>query len=188
MKNSIGVCRIIAILLSAALIGAFFLPLISAIKEYGEAMDLIGDEKVMEGSDIKVSDIKNLSLFEYTRVYIDRFKEGISKDSSLFNAVLYGILGVLGLLSLLWAAVKKPVLLALNSLLAGGAAFLVLKDIELKGVMPDSNHVWGISYYLLYPLAAALLLCAVWMFVVKRNMKKNQSSLSADTESGNRQV
>lgn len=37
--------------------------------------------------------------------------------------------------------------------------------------MPDGNRVWAIAYYLFYPLAAIIVICAVWMFVVKRQQK-----------------
>ena len=57
-------------------------------------------------------------------------------------------------------------------LLMGVAFYLVNWDFAARGIMPDSNRVWAVAYYLYYPLAAIIAVCAVWMLVNKRRMKK----------------
>ena len=51
------------------------------------------------------------------------------KEAAIIYTVLLGSIGVFGILSLLWSLFKKPILLALNSI---------------------------------------LLICAIWMFIVKK--------------------
>jgi hypothetical protein len=61
----------------------------------------------------------------------------------------------------------------------GGVCYLVNGDLVDRGIMPSSNYVWGISYYLLYACVAVIALGASWMFAAKREMKKEAKIVPA---------
>ena len=169
MRKSLSVCRLLAILFSVALIGSFFLPFIGSTKEYKEYLELFGDKKAFASSDITISEMSEISLFEYTRLYFEVGEEVYGrKEAAIIYTVLLGSIGVFGILSLLWSLLKKPILLALNSILTGLALYVILWDFKDRGIMPDKQRVWGASYYIIFPLAAILLICAIWMFIAKK--------------------
>lgn len=176
MTKKLLIPRTIAIVVAIMAIISFFLPFISATKEYSEYLDLRADEKVYSSSDLKVGDMKNLSLFNYAKVYLQAGKE-IYRDQSAgtFYAILIGAVAVFAILILLFALGKKPVPMIIFSLLMGIDFFLINWDFTDRRIMPDSNRVWGIAHYAYYPIAIILLICGIWMLVEKKKAKRQAS-------------
>ena len=173
MSNSLRLSRIATIFVSLIVIAAFFLPFINATEDYAEYLKLHENEKVFETADITVGEMESMSLYTYAKVYFQAGEEIYGEQAAgIVYLVLIGGIGALGLISCLWALAKKPILLLLNSLLIGGAFYLTIWDFTDRGIMPDSNRVWGISYYMIYPCVVLLIICAIWMFVEKRRAKK----------------
>ena len=67
---------------------------------------------------------------------------------------------------------KRPILTLLCDLLMGGTIWIINWDFADRGIMPDSDRLWAIAYYLYYPLAAIIAICTIWMFIEKRKIKK----------------
>ena len=168
--------RVLAVIASLVAIVAFFLPFISATPEYAKYMDTRASEKIYDSTDITVGDMKDMSLFEYAKVYAQAGQEIYHDPSAgIFYAVLIGAIGVAAVLTLLFALGKKPVLMMIFSIVMGGVFYLVNWDFIDRRIMPDSNRVWGISHSLYYPCAALLLICAIWLFIAKRTENKRTS-------------
>lgn len=166
--------QIIAMLLAVVAIAAFFLPYISSTEEYSRYIESRATEKVFQSADLTVGDMKDMSLFEYAKVYLQARQEIFHDDAAgILYTVLIGAIGVGAVLAFLCAWGKKPILLMLMTLLMGGAFYVTNWDFMDRRIMPDSNRVWGISHEILYPIAALLLICAVWMFIAKRMDKKH---------------
>lgn len=179
MNNKLSLPRLIAMITAVVAIISFFLPYISASNDYRNYMATRADEKPFEGTDITVADMMDMSLFEYAKTYYQGgdaiFR---SSGSGVFYGVLISSIAGFALLVLLAAWRKRPILTLLCDLLMGGAFYLVNWDFVDRGIMPDSNRVWAIAYHLYYPLVAIIAVCAVWMFVVKRRLKKNNAAHS----------
>lgn len=166
--------QIIAMLLAIAAIAAFFLPYISSTEEYSHYIESRATEKVFQSADLTVGDMKDMSLFEYAKVYLQARQEIFRDDAAgILYTVLIGAIGVGAVLAFLCAWGKKPILLMMMTLLMGGAFYVTNWDFMDRRIMPDSNRVWGISHEMLYPVAVLLLICAVWMFIAKRMDKKH---------------
>lgn len=177
MSGKIRIPQIIAIIVALVAIVSFFLPFISATKEYSEYLDLRADEKVYNSSDLKVGDMKNLSLFQYAKVYFQAGKE-IYRDqgTGTFYAILIGAIVVFSILILLFALGKKAVPTIIFSALMGIVFYLINWDFTDRRIMPDSNRVWGIAHYIYYPIAIILLICGIWMLVEKKKAKRQASA------------
>ena len=164
--------RLIAMVALFAAIAAFFLPFISATPEYREYASAYADEKPFAGVNITVSEIMDMSLFKYAKVYYQG-GEAIfrSSDEGIFYGVLIGLIPGFALLTLLAVWRRKPVMTLVFDLLMGGTFYLVNWDFVDRGIMPSSGRVWAIAHHLYYPLAAVIAVCAIWMFVARRRMR-----------------
>lgn len=173
MNNKLSLPRRIVMIAALIAIITFFLPYISATEEYRGYMATRAGEKPFDGVEITVGDMMDMSLFEYARTYYQG-GEAIfhSSGSGMFYGVLISAIAGFALLTLLAAWRKRPILTLICDLLMGGAFYLVNWDFVDRGIMPDSDRLWAIAYHLYYPLAAVIAVCAIWMFVVKRRMKK----------------
>ncbi len=177
MTKKLSISSIIAIIVAVIAIITFFLPFISATKEFSEQLDRRANEKVFSSSDLKVGDMKNLSLFDYAKVYLQAGKE-IYRDQSTgtFYAILIGAIAVFAILILLFALGKKAVPIIIFSILMGIDFYLINWDFTDRRIMPDSDRVWGIAHYAFYPIAVILLICGIWMLVEKKKAKRQALS------------
>lgn len=164
--------QFIAVLLTLAAIAAFFLPYISSTEEYAKYLDQITDITVSETIDMTYGEMKDLSLFEYAKVYLKEFGD---ETYGIFYAVLTGSVGVFSFFAFLCASKKKPILLFIFSALIGLVSYSINIDFIQRGIMPNSNRVWGISHEILIPIAIALCACAIWMLIAKISIKKYQN-------------
>lgn len=172
-KNALMLPRIIALLVAFAAVAAFFLPYISATEEYREYIALHSDQKLFSSVDMTVGDLENMSLFAYAKVYIQGGEEIFQNAAAgYFTDGIYAAVGVFAVFTLLAVFCKKPILAFITNAIMGFTFYLVNWDIIDRNIMPDSNRVWGLSYHLFYPIVAIIAITAIWMFVVKRKMKK----------------
>lgn len=170
--------RLIAMIAALCAIVAFFLPYISATEDYRSYMAERADEKPFDGVDITVADMMDMSLFEYARTYFQGGEVFFrSSESGTFYGVLITLIGAFALLTLLAAWQRRPVLTLICDLLMAGAFCLVNWDFVDRGIMPDRDRVWAIAHHIYYPLAAVIAVCAVWMFIIKRRVRKAAQSI-----------
>lgn len=175
MKNRLMIPRLIAIIVSLVSVIGLFLPYIASTEEYREYLEAKGAEKIYDNVDLTAQDTKELSLFEYSKVYYQGRQEIFRDDAEgIFYAVIFAAPGLLGLLTLICALRKRAIPMGILSLTMGGMIRLINWDVIDRGIMPSTNRVWGITHSLYYPCAAILFFCSVWLFVIKRKMKKER--------------
>lgn len=171
--NKITIPRIIVILAAVCAIAAFFLPYISATDEYRTYLNSRASERPFDSVDITVGQMADMSLFMYAKTYFQGGEEFFrSQGDGIFYGVLLSSIACFGLLILLAALGKKPILILIFDILMAVAFYAVNWDFVDRRIMPDSNRIWGISHGLYYPIAVIIAIAAIWMFVAKRQMKK----------------
>ena len=178
-KNKLPISFIIALIVSLIAIVSFILPYISSTEKYREYLESQGDKHASDSVDMTYRDMKDISLFEYAKTYFQGGKEILHDETAgIFYGVLMSSVGVFSILVLLAVLRKKPILTFILNALLGGVCYLVNWDFVDRGIMPSSNYVWGISYYMLYACIAVIAFCAIWMFVAKRKIKKRRQRYS----------
>ena len=173
MKKMSTLPRILILLVALVAIAGFFLPYISMNDAYVEYLESFGEENVAEGVDMKVSDMKNLSLWEYSRLYYLAGEEILGDaDTARDNAIGFAMPCAISLLVLVFALFGLATPIILLSPVMAASLYTVNIYIVQIGVMPSDDAVWGISHLLYYVCAALLFALDIWLFAAKKRMKK----------------
>lgn len=160
------IARIVMVVAALGLVAAFFLPWASAGEDYREAAELAPDVMFYEPTGLTVEGATDLSLFEYTQVYGSMSGTGWE----IYQYIMYAALGVAAI-TLVLAALGKPVGAAVFGILTLAASRLLVWDFEDRGVLPNGTHDWGIAPVIYLVAAVVLIAAAVWMLVLKRQAK-----------------
>lgn len=174
--NKMTLPRVIAVISALACVILMFLPYISMTGEHWAEIRKGTYDEVLSDSGIKASDMADLSLFKYAKFFFDMSGDGNSSHTNagyIFSGALMFAIGGFAVLTFLFALGKKAVPTLIFDILMAVAFYLVNKDISLRGVMPDSDKVWGIAHALYYPLAAIIAVSAIWLFIVKHRLKRD---------------
>lgn len=175
MKNRILLPCIVAAIAAMISIAGLFLPYIGSTPEYGDYLNSVSNQKPFDTADITAATSVDLSLYEYAKTYWQGSDEIFgNKAVGVFYTIVFVSPGIFGFFALLCALRKKGIPLILQSLIIGGSSYLISWDVVDRGIMPNYGRVWGISHVLYYPVAGILLICGVWIFIVKRKMKKTK--------------
>lgn len=171
-RNAVTAPRCIAIIASVVAVALFFLPYITITDQYGGYIDLLDSAGAFAGVNVQASDMKNISLLTYAKLFILTAQESPERLSSYY--VLAGLtfsVGAFALLAAINALCKKPVLLLLTSMLMGVMFYVV--SARITDVWRASNNVFerGISCYLYYPVAVLMIISAIWMSAAKRKQR-----------------
>ena len=171
------VSRIIVILAAIAVIAVFFLPYVSSTQEEKQFIEIQKNIKPLESVDMSLADFKDVSLFEFAKVYYGGGEElfGDATFGFVYTAIFCSVV-FFAVLVLLSALINKPILAIIFSVLAGGMTYLINWDIRDRGGSPQDGMKWGIGYYLLYAIVVIMFICSIWMFVDKRKEKKRQKT------------
>ena len=173
MKNRILLPCIVAAITAMISIAGLFLPYIGSTPEYADYLNSVSNQKPFDTADITAATSVDLSLYEYAKTYWQGSDEIFgNKAVGVFYTIIFVSPGIFGFFALLCALRKKGIPLILQSLIIGGSSYLISWDVVDRGIMPNYGRVWGISHDLYYPVAGILLICGVWIFIVKRKMKK----------------
>ena len=73
-KNNLFIPFIVAVIGSALMILTIFLPYTSATKEFAERIDSYPEAVAYSNTDIKASDVKNVSMVQYASMYSSNSK------------------------------------------------------------------------------------------------------------------
>ena len=175
MKKRTLLPCIVAAMVAMISIAGLFLPYIGSTAEYADSLKSISDRQVFDTVNLTAADFAELSLYEYAKAYWQGGNEIFrSEAEGIFYAILSASPGIFGFFALLCAIRRKGIPLILQSLFIGGAIYLVNWDVVDRGIMPYDGRVWGISHTLYYPIAGMLLICGIWIFVVKHKTKKTR--------------
>ena len=127
---------------------------------------------VDESIGLNIHELASVSAVDYGRIY-GRIFAGV--EGALYIALTV-TLAVAALLTLLFAALNKPIGAIVFDVISFAVYHVMVYDLIDRGVLPDSRWKWSISYYLLNIVPVMMLAIAIWMLAVKRRRKKHITS------------
>ena len=169
----LGTARLFTVIAALLAIVCYFLPMYSATKDFADSLNTAGMfTELTDYDDMQPSELKHLSMFTYEKIY-SRYGDNLfsSHTDVVVYIAIYLLPAALALLALLWAFVKKPILLLLNTILLGGTYWLILYDHSYRG-LPGSLYVRGAAWYAYYAVIALLAIGAIWMKVCRSGLKR----------------
>lgn len=174
LKQQLKVPFLVTLIATLLILVSVFLPYMSASKTYADQLDLYGDMVAYSGTDIKVKDLKDVSLMEFAE--IANAMDKISSSSSLEGVaiVVYAIMA-LSIAAVLFACFKKPIAVIIFTLLAYGASAIIELGITESGALSTSVYDFGIAHTLIPLAVLASIVGSIWMIVVKNKAKKAQA-------------
>ena len=168
MRTIASVATIVAALL---LVAAFFLPYASGTQEFREGLSSMTANPYSETLGMSNEDLADISLFEYVRIYSASGELGMGDAFAAVYVPLTVAPVVLGVLTLLFAALRKPIPSVVFSVLTVALTFLLNWDFEDRGVIPSSNYDWGIARWVYLVAGIAVIACAVWQIVLRKQSR-----------------
>lgn len=165
------IAAVVSIVAAAALVVAFFLPYVAGTQEYREKLSALSVNPYSETLGMSNDDIADLSLFEYVRIYSSATKLGMPEVFETVYVPLCVAPAVLGVLTLLFSLLRKPVLTIALSVLTIGMTMLLNWDFEDRGVISNGTYDWGVARWLYLVAGLVVIACAVWQIVLRRQAK-----------------
>ena len=159
--------RLAMIVGAIALIAAFFLPWAAAGTEYREAAAEQPDFMYYEPTGMTVTDAADISLFEYAQVYASM---GEGSGWQVYAVIMYAVLGA-SALTVLLAALARPIGAALVGTVVFAGSRLLVWDFGDRGVLPNATHDWGLAPTIYIVAFVVLLAASVWLLAIKRKAK-----------------
>ena len=130
---------------AALLVVAFFLPYAAAVDEYREALGAMSANPYSETLGMSNEDLADISLFEYARIYSAAGELGMGDAFAAVYVPFTVAPAVLGVLTLLFAALRKPIPSMVFSVLTVAMTLLLNWDFEDRGVIPSDSYDWGVA-------------------------------------------
>ena len=166
------VAIVATIVAAALLVVAFFLPYAAGVDEYREALGQMSDNPYSEVLGMSNDDLADVSLFEYVRIYSAAGELGIGETFAAVYVPFTVAPAVLGVLTLLFAALRKPIPAIVFSVLTVALTFFLSWDFEDRGVIPSDTYDWGIARWVYLVAGVAVVACAVWQLVLRRKTQR----------------
>ncbi len=163
---------VLTIVGTVMMIAVLLLPFTTATKEHKENLLKFPNLMYVEELDMTCKDVVDMSLVDYVRVYDVAANQGYQEDVALASIVIIVIYGVLSLLAVVLAVLKKPMGVIILDALAMMAFWIIRFDFEGRGVVPSGSYNWGVSSWLAYVIGVVVVAGAVWLLVVKIKIKK----------------
>ena len=168
MRAIASVATIVAALL---LVAAFFLPYASGTQEFREGLSSMSANPYSETLGMSNENLADISLFEYVRIYSASGELGMGDAFAAVYVPLTVAPAVLGVLTLLFAALRKPIPSIVFSVLTVALSFLLNWDFEDRGVIPGSNYDWGIARWVYLVAGIAVIACALWQIMLRKQSR-----------------
>ena len=159
------IATMLTIVFAALLVAAFFLPYASAVEEYRAVLGQLSENPFGLANE----ELADISLLEYVRIYLNAAPEA-------FVAVYVPLTvapAVLGALTLLFSALRKPVPAIVFSVVTLGVTSLLSWDFEDRGVLPSDTYEWGAARWVYLAAGVAVIACAIWQIVFRRQARKS---------------
>lgn len=175
-NNKLLIPFIITLIGAVLMFITIFLPYGTANEERAEKLKAYSDEIVYEELDMTAKDMINVSMVEFAKVY-SSISEEIWNNSSygILYIAMVTLIGVFSMLSILFAILKKPIIIVICSVLSLGVFCLQNFDYADRGVIPGNTYEWGVAYYVFYIAFALVLAGAICMLVSKIIQRKEQN-------------
>lgn len=156
---------------AALLVVAFFLPYAAAVDEYREALGAMSANPYSETLGMSNEDLADISLFEYARIYSAAGELGMGDAFAAVYVPFTVAPAVLGVLTLLFAALRKAIPSMVFSVLTVAMTLLLNWDFEDRGVIPSDSYDWGVAKWVYLVAGVAVVACAIWQLVLRRQAK-----------------
>lgn len=169
------VAAAISIIAAAVLVVAFFLPYAAGTEEFHEGLGGLTSLSVnpyAETLGMTNDDIADLSLFEYVRIYSSAGELGMPEEFAVVYVPLTVAPAVLGILTLLFAVLRKPVPAIVFSALTVAMTLFLNWDFADRGVIPSDMYDWGIARWLYLVAGIAVAACAIWQIVLRKRARR----------------
>lgn len=176
--NKLFISLIIMLIGSTVMFATIFLPYATANEEQAEKCKAYPDQIVYEELDMTAKDMINISMVKYAKLY-STFSEQIWNNASygMFYVAVVALIGIFSLLSVLFSVLKKPIAVAVFSVLAFGVFSIQNFDYTDRGVIPSSTYEWGSAYYIFYVAFIITFIGAIWTLISKTIQKKKQKQV-----------
>lgn len=168
MKLIASVATMVAALL---LIVALFLPYAEGVDEYRETLATMSANPYSETLGMSNEGLADISLFEYVRIYSVSGELGMEDAFAAVYVPLTVAPAVSSVLTLLFAALRKPIPAIAFSVLTVALTFLLNWDFEDRGVIPSNTYDWGIARWVYLAAGAVVIACAVWQIMLRRQTR-----------------
>lgn len=155
---------LVMVLAAVVLVASFFLPYASMTEEGRELASAAGSV-YLEELGMSYGDMVDLSLMEYAKTY------ATMGGLYLVYVVLYIAAVALSAVTLLLAALKKPIGAIVFAALTFAASLLIRWDFSDRNVIPGSAYDWGIASWLYLVAAVVVIAAAIWMLVIRKRVK-----------------
>lgn len=165
------VAVVVTIVAAALLVAAFFLPYAAGVDEYREALGQMSDNPYSEVLGMSNDDLADLSLFEYVRIYSAAGELGIGETFAAVYVPFTVAPAVLGVLTLLFAALRKPIPATVFSALTVAMVSFLNWDFEDRSVIPSDMYDWGVARWVYLIAGIAVIACAIWQIVLRKRAK-----------------
>lgn len=160
---------------AVGMVVAFFLPWASAGDEFRDAAASLPDIVFFEPTGMTVAEATDLSLLDYAGMYAAL---GENTAWLIYTLLMYTIL-ILSAITVLLAVLGKPIGATLMGALAFAGSRLLVWDFGDRGVLPNGTHDWGIAPTVYIVAFVVLVVASVWMFLLKRRAKQQDSQKEA---------
>lgn len=173
-KNKQPVTIVVMATIAAAvlLVAAFFLPYAAGTPEFREGLASMPVNPYSETLGMSNEELADISLFEYARIYGASGELGMGDAFAMIYLPLTAAEGVMGVLTLLFAALRKPIPVIVFSALTVALTFLLNWDFEDRGVIPSSSYDWGVARWAYLVAGIAAIALAIWQIVLRRQLKR----------------
>lgn len=163
---------VVTIVAAALLVAAFFLPYAAGTQEFRDGLSSMSLNPYSKTLGMSNEDLADISLFEYVRIYSSSSELGMSETFSMLYTALTAAAGVLGVLTLLFALLRKPIPVVVFSVLTVALSLLLNWDFEDRGVIPSTSYDWGIARWVYLVAGIAAVMLAIWQIVLRRQPKR----------------
>ncbi len=160
--------RLVGVICAVVTVACLFLPLFVGTEDYLDYLDYYPEDYVDERTGINVHETASVSPVDYGRLY-GRIFDGA--EAAVYIGLTAFLAGA-AVLTLLFAALNKPVAMMIFDILTFTAMRIMVYDLDGRGVCPGAHWQWGISFYLLHIFTVLALAAAIWMLVTKIRSKR----------------
>lgn len=162
---------IVAIIASAMLIVAFFLPFASSVGDFRSSLEAHSEEWVDESMGITASDAVDLSLFEYAKAYGSMPSLGWDESWMILAAIIASV-GICAAATLVFALLRKATPTAVFAFCTVAISRAVVWDFGSRGVVPTDSYELGIAPAIYLAAGTVVVIAAIWLFFAKFKAKR----------------
>src|SRR5574344_2471274 len=172
--------KLFIVVLCVFALAGLFMPYEKSFGEYRENLLKYPETMNIKEVELTNKDAINLSIVENYKVY--RYAMNNSNDAeynsswiygeALINVVITIVLMVSIILILLFTILKKNVLVIMFDIILAISSLAMNYDITSRGVLPNSQYTYGISYYL-YIVIAIMILATI---IIQKILKKKENN------------